>query len=84
MDSIQLDSTKFGALLGGDTTGVDDGELYASAGGLAHDSNDFLLYDTATGALYYDADGNGTAAARVQFAVITGLTGAVDSTDFFL
>ena len=83
MDSIQLDSTKFGALLGGDTTGVDDGELYASAGGVAHDSNDFLLYDTATGALYYDADGN-LPGLRVQFAVITGLNGTLDATDFFL
>ena len=39
----------------------------------ADDSNDYILYDTDSGALYYDADGNGSGAA-VQFATLpTGL-----------
>jgi Ca2+-binding RTX toxin-like protein len=33
----------------------------------AHDSNDRIIYDKATGAVYYDADGTGPKAA-VQFA----------------
>ena len=33
----------------------------------ALDANDFLLYDSGTGTLYYDADGLGGTAA-VQFA----------------
>ena len=36
-------------------------------GSAAHDSDDRLIYDNATGALYYDPDGIGARAA-VQFA----------------
>ena len=46
------------------------------------DADDRILYDKATGALSYDADGSGAQAA-VQFAVIdtkVALTGA----DFFV
>jgi Ca2+-binding RTX toxin-like protein len=46
------------------------GYLRSSAfwtGSAAHDSNDRIIYDKSTGALYYDADGTGSKAA-VQFA----------------
>jgi len=36
-------------------------------GSSGHDSNDRIIYDKATGAVYYDADGTGSKAA-VQFA----------------
>ena len=42
--------------------------------------NDFLLYNTITGALSYDADGNGGAPA-VQFATLAG-NPAITSADF--
>jgi len=49
-------------------------------GNVAADANDRILYDSATGALFYDADGNGAGAA-VQFALLTaGL--ALTSADF--
>lgn len=41
------------------------------AGSAAHDADDRILYDTASGALYYDADGTGALAA-VQFATLQG------------
>lgn len=49
--------------------------------GTAADHNDHILYNQATGALYYDADGNGSGAA-VQFAkVAAGL--ALSASDFY-
>jgi serralysin len=47
-----------------------EGQFRAGAGvQTAADANDYILYDTQSGALYYDSDGNGQNAA-VQFAVL--------------
>lgn len=49
-------------------------------GSTAHDADDRIVYDAATGALYFDADGTG-AVAQVQFAKLAaGL--ALAATDF--
>ena len=65
--------TVTGALAGAKFRVIQDG-----AG--ATDANDFILYNTDTGALYYDADGNG-AGVQLQIAVLaSGL--ALTAADF--
>ena len=46
------------------------GKFYASASGVAHDANDRIIYDTDTGALFYDKNGS-KAGGAVQFAELT-------------
>jgi Ca2+-binding RTX toxin-like protein len=81
LDKIALDPAIFAAIMGGATTGLDADEFRSRNGGNAQDTNDFIVFDPRTGALYYDADGSG-AGARVQFATLTGLTGTLDASDF--
>ncbi len=50
--------------------------FYAAAGAsVAHDANDRIVYNTSTGALYYDADGSNATIAPVQFALLQGVPG---------
>jgi Ca2+-binding RTX toxin-like protein len=63
-DTIVLEDAIFGAFATGPL--ADDRFVLGTA---ARDANDNILYDSGTGALYYDSDGNGTAAA-VQFAQV--------------
>lgn len=52
--------------------GVLAGGLFVSApAAAAQDADDFILYDTANGELYYDADGS-SAVEAVKFAVLSG------------
>jgi Ca2+-binding RTX toxin-like protein len=64
--------------------GVAAGTLAASAftiGAAAADADDRIIYNSATGAVFFDADGDGAGAA-VQFATLgTGL--ALTNADFF-
>jgi len=59
-----------------DITGNDFAGFDSTAGETALTAADsasrHFLYDTATGNLFYDADGIGTARAAVQFATLTG------------
>ena len=48
-------------------------ELVQGAGAVAQDANDRFIFDTDTGALYFDSDGNGANEA-VQFAILQGVT----------
>ena len=48
-------------------------ELVQGAGAVALDANDRFIFDTDTGALYFDSDGNGSGEA-VQLAIFQGVT----------
>ena len=77
-DTLVLENaifTKFTA-----TGALPVGTFVANAGGVAGDANDFLLYDTNTGKLFYDADGNG-AGAKVEFVTLVGIP-ALTAADF--
>ncbi|MBP7003443.1 M10 family metallopeptidase C-terminal domain-containing protein [Amaricoccus sp.] len=64
-DLILLDNLIFAAL--GDEGGLDGAAFRRSAAGVAQDADDRILYDRDSGALSYDADGDGADDA-VQFA----------------
>jgi Ca2+-binding RTX toxin-like protein len=71
-DSICLDNAVFKAL-GKAGSLTNPAKLKAGfffAGTKAHDSNDHVIYNKKTGALFYDADGTGSK-AQIQFATIT-------------
>ncbi|MDQ8755946.1 hypothetical protein RCO27_06860, partial [Sphingosinicella sp. LHD-64] len=64
-DKIYLDNTIFSTL--------GDGALAAGAfrtGAAAIEADDRIIYDSSSGALFYDADGSGTGAA-IQFASLS-------------
>jgi Ca2+-binding RTX toxin-like protein len=76
-DKILLDDAIF--------TGLAPGALDPNAfrsGSAAQDADDRVIYDPATGALYFDADGNG-AGARVQFAILQGAP-VIAASDFIV
>ncbi len=78
-DTIKLENsifTAFSAMITPDKIPADQFVI----GTQALDANDFIIYNNATGAVLYDADGNGAGAA-VQFATLsTGL--ALTNWDF--
>jgi Ca2+-binding RTX toxin-like protein len=75
-DTIQLENSVFNKLT---ATGALN-TSYLKIGTAAADSNDYLIYNKATGALLYDADGNGAGAA-VQLATL-GVNLALTNADF--
>ena len=79
-DSIKLASTFFSGLAAGS-----GGQLAASAFavGTATGSAAQVVYNTSTGALFYDGDGAGAGAAT-QFATLTTPTGTIDHQLFWL
>jgi Ca2+-binding RTX toxin-like protein len=85
-DSIVLSEAVFSQLADldiGSSPSVDN----LLIGDAALDANDYLLYNSSTGVLSYDADGSGTASAAVAFAKIE-LNGVpptdLSATDFII
>jgi Ca2+-binding RTX toxin-like protein len=83
-DIIYLDRAIFTALTSGTLSAA---EFVANTSGNAANAAQHIIFETDTGKLYYDADGNGSG-AKVQFATLSGFTGgaaaAIDHTDFFI
>jgi Ca2+-binding RTX toxin-like protein len=79
-DQIRLDNATFTNLFATEGNWLTADEF--RIGAAAADANDRIVYNSATGALFYDADGSGAGAA-VQFATLTtGL--ALTSNEFFI
>jgi Ca2+-binding RTX toxin-like protein len=73
-DRIGLSKTIFTALADAIGSPLISSEFYAAAGATtAHAAQDRIIYNTTTGALYYDADGNGSTAA-IQIALLGAST----------
>lgn len=87
-DTIRLDNAVFkqltSATFDATTHVLSTNNFVANSSGTAQDSDDFIVYETDTGKLYYDADGNGSGAA-VQIALL-GTTShpTLSSTDFLV
>ncbi|MBD5804304.1 Bifunctional hemolysin/adenylate cyclase precursor [Azoarcus sp. Aa7] len=80
-DKIQLATSVFGSL-----SGANLGQSFITIDGVtttgAADANDFLIYDSNSGALYYDQDGSG-AGAMVQFATLSDAS-SLSASDFLI
>ena len=70
LDKIALNTDMFSSLTVG---GFSAGNLVVGSGATAGDVDDYILFDTSTFALSYDADGSGAGAA-FQFATLDGVT----------
>lgn len=68
-DKIALDSSVFLSIASSDGTLLTE-NFYASLTGIAADADDYILYNTSSGTLLYDADGNGDGVAT-EFALVS-------------
>ena len=77
-DTIALDNEVMAALGADGNFVAGDARFVANAAGTAQDGSDRVVYDTSSGELYYDADGNGIGAAQL-IATISGAPGLAAS-----
>ena len=77
-DSIALDNEVMAALGADGDFAAGDARFVANSSGTAQDASDRVVYDTSSGELYYDADGNGAGAAQL-IATISGAPGLAAS-----
>jgi Ca2+-binding RTX toxin-like protein len=70
---LQFSKAVFAAI-SGSVGALSADQFWSGAGAIAgHDADDRIIYNTTTGALYYDADGSGAGVA-VQVALIGAVT----------
>ncbi len=80
-DKIELSAGVFGAL--GAT--VDPWEIYSAKGAVAGlDGDDYMIYDSSKGRLFYDPDGAGADFAPILFATFTKKPPMLDAGDFVI
>ncbi len=78
-DTIQLENAILTKLTARGT--LSSANFRSGVGVTAQDADDYILFDTATGSVSYDADGS-AAGAAVQFAAIADLVGTITRSDF--
>src|SRR5207244_9644879 len=82
-DVIRLDTSVYANLGASGRLSAGDERFYAAAGAVSgHDATDRLVFDTATGRLFYDADGSGGSAAQLV-ATVTG-SATIAATDIIV
>jgi len=82
-DAIHLDASVMTALGASGAFSAGDARFFEAAGAAAgHDADDRVVYDTSSGNLWYDADGNGAQAAQLV-AILDG-PAALVATDIFV
>ena len=78
-DKIVLDGNSHANSGSSGNFAAGDARFWSSASGTAHDADDRVIYNTSTGELWYDADGNG-ASARQLIVTLQG-TPSLAATD---
>ena len=81
-DTIQLENSIFTRFGTGTTGPISPALFRANTTGLAQDGNDYLIYETDTGKLFYDANGS-AAGGSVQIALLQANL-ALSSADYAL
>lgn len=76
-DKIELHLDQYSKL-----AGFNSSMLRVNSTGTAQDANDYLVYNTTTKTLSYDADGNGSG-AKVDIAILTGVN-TLSTSDFVI
>lgn len=76
-DKIELHLDQYSQL-----AGFNSSMLRVNSTGTAQDSNDYLVYNTTTKTLSYDADGSGSG-AKVDIAILTGVN-TLSTSDFVI
>jgi serralysin len=81
-DTMRLENTGFGLFNQLSLGTLNAAFFKANATGTATDANDHIIYNTVTGALFYDANGN-AAGGVAQFATLTAHP-TITAADFFV
>ncbi|HTO33618.1 MAG TPA: calcium-binding protein, partial [Pararhizobium sp.] len=79
-DTIRLDDTIFNAIVGTGT--LTAAQFVANASGTAADANDRIIYETDTGKIFYDTNGNAAGGSTLFAQVTAGL--GITNADFVI